>query len=813
MELTTALNLPSPNVSAQCDETSDVRRRMQGGEMTHSHDEVLSRSLQQVQVQMCTRAARYTIDLIFASGTDVSGVKAVITGWVNSKLPPECPFEELALAEGSFVSAIYYPTEDEVSAGMPVSCPEWTLQAIAGLSTETQTDVVLANCLIPTPSPPKPPTLPPTPGGIVPGGITPSGITPDITPILPPAHDDSSAPLGAIIGGVLGGLLLLLLLTCCCCWWFACCCFKRRKGQTKEEEEGEAKYERANFNNYGSPLYIERLSARSKNNETCDTMPNFDDKEIEVVQESNMPAGPLGLATSTAFMYCPILCTSSRDISCGASRSVSHTQGSRRDSQIEAIPQVSPRLDSRSSANLYSSSCAMPAAAWMQRASLDVSTVRSRNQDPTGSANAPDWNIDAPPQQGPMVKPYAYPREPRESISQPYMTAVLSSLAATSASKLGPSIRTSSRNNIRTAMRSKSHTQSYSRGSQVEASPQGGSRWAVSSPVNLSSSCGSPSALSVGTCMQRASPPPPEAVSPPVNLSSSSGSPRALSTGAWMLRTSLDGSTDSHQKQSSMQSDYAQDCHLATSPRQALIEPDSYPEEQGGLVSNRGSTYSTPGSVFSGRSLSTPGGLFSHSPDRGSEMGPVLPTRKSHKRTPISFRTSSTSYLEVATQVADRAKSARLSNRKSHSWIDKGKTDRLSRLSGSCYMPGERRAYNITSSGSTGYPVTAASSHSCFKRKTDIEVPKESVGRDMLRKNAWTEERTIVAPDFRPQSRALSPASQIPVSQLRTTLSSHLGPNVWPQSPIDPKSDTRHPPLPLTASPTTPRSDPDAHPS
>eukprot|EP00798_Chlamydomonas_sp_ICE-L_P002150 gene2150-18200_t len=606
---------------------------------------------------MCTRAARYTIDLIFARGTDVSGVNALITGWVNSKLPPECPIEELDLEEGSIVSAIYYPTEDEVSAGMPVSCPEWALQAIAGLSTETRTDVVLADCLIPTPSHPKPPTLPPTPGGIVPGGISPGGISPggitsNLTPIQPPAHDNNSAPLGAIIGG-----------------------------------------------------------------------------EIEVVQELNMQAGPSGLAAPAAFVCGPISCTSSRDISRRASCSISHTQVSQRNYQVEAIPQVGPRLDSLSSANLYSSSCPRPAAAWRKHASLDVSTVSSQNQDPMGSAYAPDRNIAMPPQQGLMVKLHAYPREPRESISEPYMTGVLSSLAATSTSKLGPSIHTPSRNNSRMALRSKSHTQIYMRGSQVQASTRVGSRLSISLPVKHPSSSGSTGALSAGTWKQRTSPPPQEAVSPPANHFSSSGSPRALSVGAWMQRTSLDRSTDCLKKQSPLESDYAQDCDLDTSPRQAsTIEPDSYPGETGDLVFKRGSPYSTPGSVFSkpGRSVSTPGVPFSHLLDRGTEMGPVLPTQKSHKRPPNSFRSSSTSYLEVATQVADRAKSTRLSHRKSHSGIDKGKTDKLSRLSGSCYMPGERRAYNITSSGSTGYLVTAASSHSCFKRKPDIEAPEES---------------------------------------------------------------------------------------
>eukprot|EP00798_Chlamydomonas_sp_ICE-L_P008724 gene8724-33687_t len=745
-ELTTTLDLPPPNVSAQCDETSDLPRRMQGGEVAHIHDELLSRSLQQAvepvctrdtryaiklivalgtdlsgvkalvidwepvcsraarytielivaadtdlsgikplvteSVQTCTRAARYTIDLIVAPGTDFSGVKALVTElepvcsraarytidlivapgtdfsgvkalvtesepvcsraarytielivapgtdlssvkalvneWVNSKVPLGCPIEELVFAEGSIVHAIYTPTEDEV----PVSCPEWTVEAIAGLSTETKTDVFLADCLIPSPSPPKPPTPPPTPGGITPGGITPGAITPDLTPIPPPADDDSSAPLGAVIG-------------------------------------------------------------------------------------------PSGLATTAASMYGPIFFTPSRDTSNSARGSKSHTQSSRGGSQVEAIPQVGPRLDSPSFADLSScGSSRMSTAAWRQRSSLIVSTASSKNL--AESAYAPDWILATSPGQGPIIKPYA--PEPVELISVPYTTGVLSGLAATSTSPLSPGIRTLSRNISRRDRRSQSHAHSYRRGSQVEAIPQ------VGPGLNSLTSA---------------------------NLYSSS-SPR-MSAGAWMQRTSLDRSTDSGQKQSPVQSGQAQDRELATSPRQAsMIEPDSYPGGAGDRVSKPGSPYSTPGSPYStmGSPLSTPGsllsttgsmsfmfptpgGLFSHSPDRGSEMGPVLPTRKSHKRSSVSFRTSSTSYPEVATQVADRAKSSRLlGDRNTFSGFDKNS---------------DRRAYSITGSTSIGSnPVIAGSSHSFFKRRMDIDVPTERVGGEVLKKKAWAEEHTTV---------------------------------------------------------------------
>eukprot|EP00798_Chlamydomonas_sp_ICE-L_P019292 gene19292-25936_t len=677
MELTTALELPTPNVSAQCDETSDVRRHMQGVEVTHSHDEVLSRSLQQAEVQACTRSARYTIELILALGTDTSGIKAVVTEWMNivqtctrsarytielivalgtdlsgvkalvaewvdSKLPPDCPTEELVFAEGSIVRAIYFPNEDEV----PVSCPEWTLQAIAGLSTETRTDVVLADCLIPPPSPPKPPTPPPTPGDITPGGTTPEDFSSELTPIPPPADDDSSAPLGAIIGGV----------------------------HSYDDDQ----------KNYLTQLKMTSSKTLQK---------------IEVVQESHIPAGPSDLATSAASLYGPIFSMPNRDISSRASRSKSHTQGSWRGSQVEAIPQDGPRLNSRSSANLFlSSSPRLSAAAWrQQRNSLDVSTVRSQNQDPMGSAYTPDWNLATSPRQNPVIEPYAYPREPGGLISEPYMTGVLSGLAAAPAFAPDRSTRASTRNSIR-AGRSVSHTQGFKRGSHVETSPQTGPRLAVSPRVDLYSS-----------------------------------GPQ-MSAGTWMQHTSLDGSTDSRQNQSPIQSDYAQVCDLAPPPRRAsMIEPDSYPGEPGDRVSKPGSPYSTQGSLFStkGSSFSTPGCLFSHSPDRGSEMGPMLPTRKSHNRPSVSYRTSSTPYPEVATQVADRARCARLSDRKSFNGIDKRKADRLSRLSGSSYMPWERRAYSISGSTSAGSPVTAASSPHFFKRKMDVEAPTESVGREM----------------------------------------------------------------------------------
>eukprot|EP00798_Chlamydomonas_sp_ICE-L_P005388 gene5388-5610_t len=743
-------------------------------------------------VQACTRSARYTIELQVAPGTNFSGVKALVTEWVKSKQPPECPIEEeLVFAEGSIVSAIYNPTEDEVPlsctewtlqaiAGLstetqtdvseivhaiynptddevPLSCTEWTLQAIAGLSTETQTDVSEIVHAIKNPTDDEVPLactewtlqaiaglsnetqtdvsrghrspavltivvqeyeaaqLRPWPKSLTPPSTT-DGVTPDLTPIPPPADDRSSASIGAIIGGVLGGLLLLLLLTCCFCWWFACCCFKHRKRQTTGEE---AKNGSDSLSNYGSPLFMERLSAKTKNNEISDTMQTFDEqmendqnnsqpqlkitssKKIEVAQESNTPAGPLGQPTSAGSMSGPTLFNSSLDISRWASHSMSHTQGSRRGSQVEAFPQVGPRWASRSSSYLYSSSPGMSAAVGRQRTSLDVSTISSSNQDPTRSA--PIWNQVTSPRQGPMIKPSAYPGDPGDLVSEPYMTGMLSGLAASSgASMPGRSIRTSSRNSSIRAGRSKSQSASYRRGSQGEASPQVGSRLPVSPGANLTSS----------------------------------GSP--MSAGAWMQHTSLGGSTDG--LQNPMQSGYAQDSDLATSPRQAsMVEPDSYPGEPGGPVSKPSSPSSTPSSLFStlGSLYSTPspfstqGDPFSHSPDRGSEMGPVLPTRKSQKRPSVSFRASSTSY---PTQVADRAKPARLSGRKSFNGIDERKMDQIA------------RAYSAGGNGKTCCPVISGGSHSFVQRKMDVKAPteRESMGRDLTIKNAWTKERAMV---------------------------------------------------------------------
>eukprot|EP00798_Chlamydomonas_sp_ICE-L_P026098 gene26098-11808_t len=142
--------------------------------------------------------------------------------------------------------------------GIPVSCPNWTTEAIELLSAalKVNTEVFLDNCFVP---PPRPPALLEVSGQPAFPPLFP------LSPSSPPPGDSGDEIPIAIIGGAAGGALFALLLSCCCCWWFALCCFKRRKKKDKKAEEEVKKKDSASSEGSQGSFQDELDPATSKN--------------------------------------------------------------------------------------------------------------------------------------------------------------------------------------------------------------------------------------------------------------------------------------------------------------------------------------------------------------------------------------------------------------------------------------------------------------------------------------------------------------------------------------------------------------------
>eukprot|EP00798_Chlamydomonas_sp_ICE-L_P009543 gene9543-3720_t len=212
------MGLPTPNISADCSTGDAMDDQNLGAESVNVQRRKLTprkilSSRRLTQVPACVVASTYDLDFTLGEDTDTEGFKSALSNYIKSIQVPECNYDGPVFYEETEVRAQYIPSSSGV---VPVSCPDWTADAINAVNAS----VYLDDCMVPPPLPPMPPMTPEPPA---------------TTEAL--AESSDAVPVGLIAGAAAGAGLFFLLLLLCCCWWFACCCFRRRKKKEDEEEE------------------------------------------------------------------------------------------------------------------------------------------------------------------------------------------------------------------------------------------------------------------------------------------------------------------------------------------------------------------------------------------------------------------------------------------------------------------------------------------------------------------------------------------------------------------------------------------------